>query len=760
MEQKLVIGADSYYLDSRGQVRGPLKENNGSSWFEENTLNHWDAAGQPWPSNRDLVTLVEECFVVKHPQDDMPVIPLDNDRKGYMIELLTDYTSDEFEFENEVVYVISQSNVFRYMERLNRFLPMDRPQEFMEYMKRNGSESVLMLINTIKHIEDELAKVKALKTREAFLQISDSARDFVAAMRKLNDSVRDMGTHAHAKIKHIREQMDRAEAAKFDEELTAKFKEAALAPGDKIDYLETPPSPGVNEFAEEIIREIAKTMGVSYEEMVKDYELVTGSPHYAFKGGRIHRFDRRDGLGSILFGKLPENIMFDSNPPSDLVAGLVGLYPYQREALKGLGIPYQHKASDMPRWHADEPRIWSERWQRWIPAWEDKLMLNREETGPRPKLNAENQRKRLVLKNLGVHNAREIGNGMIDAMFKNYSDGIIASTYWNELEQSFNDVLTDNPRGFEFARDWMPVKFMFSDDRLDLYPRPKIGAFYRHRNGNLYEVTGFNNEEHGRQDEYPTKVEYRNYMTGKKYSRDLVDWWRSMKETPVYALKPHEKRLHNRRARYLGHTPEFGVGLESEKLDRGPNWAEVKITFKADPENKRIVGVLAEPFQDIPAGTVMERDENGYVRPARTGTMTVDDINPENVKKLMPEATIVIPKARLTFPNLVDPKQERPQATKFAASLKLDTRDPASRSFMEDLQKTAIKKTFEAREHMLAERASKEIAERVLKGLLVTGFENDRDIEKVLDDQRPLVENSIKRMLLDGDWKKVHAPHD
>lgn len=745
MEQKLVIAADSYYLDSRGQVRGPLKDNNGSSWFEENTLNHWDAAGQPWPSNRDLVSLVEECFVVKHPQDDMPIIALDNDRKGYMIELLTDYTSDEFEFEDEVVYVISQSNVFRYMERLNRFLPMDRPQEFMEYMKRNGSESVHMLLASIRHIDEELAKVDALKTREAFLQISDSARDFVAAMRDLNDSVKEMGTRAHLKIKHIREQMAKAEAEKFDEELTAKFKEAALVPGDKIDYLEVPVNPHIDEFAEELMREIAKTMGLSYEEVVKDYELLTGQDSYTKKHlelGRMHRLDRRNGLGSVFIAKI------ESNPGTDedilrALAHKGGPIPHLFPATK----LHFMKVSDMPKWDADHPRVWSERWQRWMPAWKDRLMNSREETGPRPKVRADGQRMRLVLKNLGVNNVKAIGSGMLDAMFLNYSKEVIPSVYWNELEQSFNDVLTDDPKGFEFARIWMPVKHMFADDRLDVYPRPGVGHLFRHRNRNIYEVTGFNNEEHGRQDEYPTKVEYRNALTGKKYSRDLVDWWRSMKRITLGDMTRQERKRWDRRNTYLGHTPEFSASLESEKLDRGPNWHEVKITFKADPLNKRVVGVLAENAGDLKAGTVMERDDNGHVRPAETITVEA------------PKA-IITPKVRLTFPSLVDPKQERPKETKFKASVTLDTRDPASRSFMEDVRKQTIQEAFRARETKLAERASKEIAERVLKGILVTGFQNDADIERVLDDQRPLVENSIKRMLLDGDWKKVHAPHD
>ena len=464
-------------------------------------------------------------------------------------------------------------------------------------------------------------------------------------------------------------------------------------------------------------------------------ENANGFPGWDSKGIPLQGSQWKDGP------RLVEECFVVKHPQDDMP--IIPLDILRALAHKGGPIPHLFpatklhfmKVSDMPKWDADHPRVWSERWQRWMPAWKDRLMNSREETGPRPKVRAEVQRMRIVLKNLGVNNVKDIGNGIVEAMFKNYSDGILKSTYWNELEQSFNDVLTDNPKGFEFARHWMPVKYMFAEDRLDLYPRPEVNAFYRHRNGNLYEVTGFNNEEHARQDEYPTKVEYRNYMTGKKYSRDLVDWWRSMTETPVYALKPHEKRIHNRRTRYLGNTPEFGVSLESEKLDRGPNWHEVKITFVADDKNMRVVSVLAEPFGDIPAGTVMERNENGTVQPAKTEP---------------PKATIVLPKARLSFPNLVDPKQERPKETKFKASVTLDTRDPASRSFMEDVRKTTVQEAFRARETKLAERASKEIAERILKGLLVTGFENDRDIEKVLDDQRPLVENSIKRMLLEG----------
>lgn len=59
-------------------------------------------------------------------------------------------------------------------------------------------------------------------------------------------------------------------------------------------------------------------------------------------------------------------------------------------------------------------------------------------------------------------------------------------------------------------------------------PRPKEGSEWTHKNGNTYQVTGLSNLEHGRQEEYPTTVSYRNVQNNKPYSRKLVDWYRSM----------------------------------------------------------------------------------------------------------------------------------------------------------------------------------------------------------------------------------------
>lgn len=41
------------------------------------------------------------------------------------------------------------------------------------------------------------------------------------------------------------------------------------------------------------------------------------------------------------------------------------------------------------------------------------------------------------------------------------------------------------------------------------------------------------------------------------------------------------------------------------------------------------------------------------------------------------------------------------------------------------------------------------LADRLIKGILVSGFENDADAEKVLEGQRSAVEGSIRRMLED-----------
>lgn len=57
---------------------------------------------------------------------------------------------------------------------------------------------------------------------------------------------------------------------------------------------------------------------------------------------------------------------------------------------------------------------------------------------------------------------------------------------------------------------------------------PMVGTTWRHRNGNQYEVLDYTNIESDKQDKYPTTIVYRNIHNGKKYSRPLMDWLRSM----------------------------------------------------------------------------------------------------------------------------------------------------------------------------------------------------------------------------------------
>jgi hypothetical protein len=56
---------------------------------------------------------------------------------------------------------------------------------------------------------------------------------------------------------------------------------------------------------------------------------------------------------------------------------------------------------------------------------------------------------------------------------------------------------------------------------------PVVGDIWRHRNGNLYAVVGISNE-HSERVEYPPRVEYANVENGRRWSRDLSDWHRSM----------------------------------------------------------------------------------------------------------------------------------------------------------------------------------------------------------------------------------------
>lgn len=59
---------------------------------------------------------------------------------------------------------------------------------------------------------------------------------------------------------------------------------------------------------------------------------------------------------------------------------------------------------------------------------------------------------------------------------------------------------------------------------------PRVGSVWSHHNGNIYRVLDYTNVESDRQDDYPTTIIYQNTANGKKYSRKLVDWARSMVE--------------------------------------------------------------------------------------------------------------------------------------------------------------------------------------------------------------------------------------
>ena len=56
---------------------------------------------------------------------------------------------------------------------------------------------------------------------------------------------------------------------------------------------------------------------------------------------------------------------------------------------------------------------------------------------------------------------------------------------------------------------------------------PEVGDTWRHRNGSLYVVVGISNE-HSERPEYPPRVEYANVENGRRWSRSLSDWHRSM----------------------------------------------------------------------------------------------------------------------------------------------------------------------------------------------------------------------------------------
>ncbi len=58
-------------------------------------------------------------------------------------------------------------------------------------------------------------------------------------------------------------------------------------------------------------------------------------------------------------------------------------------------------------------------------------------------------------------------------------------------------------------------------------PRPKTNQVWQHRNGNFYRVILLTNVDSDRP-EYPETVVYENIDNGKRYSRLLSDWHRSM----------------------------------------------------------------------------------------------------------------------------------------------------------------------------------------------------------------------------------------
>lgn len=57
---------------------------------------------------------------------------------------------------------------------------------------------------------------------------------------------------------------------------------------------------------------------------------------------------------------------------------------------------------------------------------------------------------------------------------------------------------------------------------------PQVRSIWKHHSGRQYVVVTFANVEQDRQDEYPTTIVYDNIMNGKRYSRKLSDWDRSM----------------------------------------------------------------------------------------------------------------------------------------------------------------------------------------------------------------------------------------
>lgn len=62
-----------------------------------------------------------------------------------------------------------------------------------------------------------------------------------------------------------------------------------------------------------------------------------------------------------------------------------------------------------------------------------------------------------------------------------------------------------------------------TEERFDLQGLA-IGQVWQHKKGDIYEIYDFTNLSAGRQDEFPTRVSYRNIVTGEPHSRDVVRW--------------------------------------------------------------------------------------------------------------------------------------------------------------------------------------------------------------------------------------------
>lgn len=103
----------------------------------------------------------------------------------------------------------------------------------------------------------------------------------------------------------------------------------------------------------------------------------------------------------------------------------------------------------------------------------------------------------------------------------NTPDFILAD-YLNRCLENFNATVAVRNSWYGIDND-VPVSENLTDPNESI-PHPEIGSVWRHKNGKLYTVRGMSNIEPGRQDEYPTMVEYES-ATGEKYSKKLTGWY-------------------------------------------------------------------------------------------------------------------------------------------------------------------------------------------------------------------------------------------